>query len=201
MTTYPAPTPRVVGGRPAKHSGLGNKPIRRIVIHSAVMPCEPGRAAQLAAWNRDGVGGGSWHYAVGPEVTLQTSFDSYVCWHAPPNSNSIGIEMTDNPGPVPGDKRGTAAFKALKRAWRWARKPQREMLKRTARLTAELCLAYDVPVVFRKDARKPGITTHAVVSKTFRQSTHWDPGFWPRRVFMNTVRREVRKIRREAAKR
>jgi hypothetical protein len=116
-------SPPVVGGTPAKHSGRGNKPVKRVVIHSAVMPCEPGRARQLADMNRQGSTGGSWHYATDPENTFQCSWDSYVCWHAPPNTGSLGIEMADWPSRVPG---------------RWLKANQRKMLERTARLTVEL---------------------------------------------------------------
>ena len=200
MSKYPPPNPPVVDGTPAKNSGQDNKPINRIVIHSAVMPCEPGRARQLATMNSQGSGGGSWHYAVDPDATIQCSFDSFVCWHAPPNQHSIGIEMADNPGPVPNDKPGTARYKALKKSWRWVRPNQRKMLARTARLTAELCLAYNVPPVFKSAAAlrsgERGVTTHAEVSKAWNQSTHWDPGFWPRRSFMRQVRREIALIKK-----
>lgn len=199
MTRIPPPSPPVIGGHPAKHSGRGNKPINRIVIHSAVMPCEAGRALQLGAWNRDGVGGGSWHYATDPDNTIQCSYDSYVCWHAPPNDNSLGIEMADNPGPVPGDKPGSARRKALRRSWRWVRRPQRRMLRRTARLAAHAALAYDVPLRFLSPAElragRRGITTHANVSRAWGQSTHWDPGWWPRRRFMRHVRRHARHLK------
>lgn len=190
--SFPSPSPTVIGGVPAKHSGRNNKPITRVVIHSAVMPCEPGRARQLAAMNIEGRGGGSWHYAVDPVEVIQCSWDSYVCWHAPPNANSIGIEMADYPGPVPNDPPGSARYKAAKRAWRWVRPNQNAMLRKTARLTAHLCLAEGLPLRFRtaKGLRegKRGITTHAEVSKAFGQSTHWDPGFWPRYRFMFLVR-------------
>lgn len=178
------PSPPVVGGHPANHSGRGNHPVTRVVIHSAVMPCEPGRARQLGAMNKAGSTGGSWHYATDPDETIQCSYDSYVCWHAPPNSHSIGIEMADWPSKVPG---------------RWLRSNQRKMLRRTARLTAHLCLAYDLPLVWRsasdlKMGRK-GITSHVEVSKAFGQSTHWDPGSWPRRRFMRLVRRYAKELR------
>jgi len=173
---YPPPNPPVIDGTPAKHSGIGNKPINRIVIHSAVMPCEPGRARQLGSMNSRGSGGGSWHYATDPTATFQCSWDKYICWHAPPNSHSIGIEMADNPSRLPG---------------RWLRKNQKLMLARTAKLTAELCLAYNVPIRFLTaadlKAGKHGITTHAEVSKAWHQSSHWDPGSWPRATFMKQV--------------
>lgn len=199
MRKFPSPAPPYVGP-PAKYSTGSNRPIKRIVIHSAVMPCEPGRARQLAQMNRAGTGGGSWHYAVDPDETLQCSYDSVICWHAPPNTGSIGIEMADYPGPVPTDKPGTARWKALRRSWRWARPNQRKMLRRAARLVAELALAEDLPVKYlgakKLRAGYWGITTHAAVSRAWGQSTHWDPGWWPRRRFMRLVRAHARRLRK-----
>lgn len=187
-------------GPPAKHSGTRNKPINRVVIHSAVMPCEPGRARQLADMNRRGSGGGSWHYAVDPGEVVQCSYDSVVCWHAPPNQHSLGIEMADWPEQMPAPE-GTARWKRLRLRWRWRGRNHRRMLNRTARLTAELCLAYDVPIRFLSPAAlregRRGITTHANVSKAWGQSTHWDPGYWPRYGFMWKVRRHARRLREE----
>jgi hypothetical protein len=37
-------------------------------------------------------------------------------------------------------------------------------------------------------AGEHGITTHANVTQAFHQSTHWDPGLWPKRAFMRQVR-------------
>lgn len=197
MTDYPAPSPKYLGP-PAKHSGVGNKPIERIVIHSAVMPCEEGRARQLAQMNRAGSGGGSWHYAVDPGEVVQCSYDSVVCWHAPPNQHSLGIEMADWPEPLPAPE-GSTRWQRLRLRWRWNDRNHQRMLNRTARLTAQLCLAYDLPLKFlsAEDLRQglSGVTTHANVSKAFGQSTHWDPGFWPRYRFMYLVRLEARKIR------
>lgn len=185
----PPPSPPVVGGIPAHHSGEENHPITRVVIHSAVIACEVGAARTLGAWNRDGVTAGSWHYATDPAETIQCSFDRFVCWHAPPNDGSIGIEMADWPAPVPGVK--GKALAALRKSWRWRTLAHRKMLQRTARLTAELCLAYDLPPCFlgvnalRHGGK--GWTTHATVSAAFGQSSHWDPGFWPRRRFARMV--------------
>lgn len=202
MTKYPAPSPTYLGP-PAKHSGNGNKPIRRVVIHSAVMPCEPGRARQLATMNRVGSGGGSWHYAVDPGTTIQCSYDSVVCWHAPPNSHSIGIEMADWPEPMPAPE-NTTVWKRNRLRWRWAKPAQMRMLLRTAKLTAELCLAYDLPITWLSaadlKAGRQGITSHANVSAAWRQSTHWDPGYWPRAGFMNRVRAHAKKIQKAGKK-
>jgi hypothetical protein len=152
------------------------------------MPCEPGRARQLGAWNRDGTTRGSWHYAVDPAETIQCSWDRYVCHAAPPNGHSLHIEMADHPAPVPASRVLQAA-----RSWRWAGANHRAMLHRTAKLTAHLLLAYGLPLEFRTAdelrAGAKGWTTHAEVTKAFRQSTHWDPGHWPQRRFARLVKR------------
>lgn len=185
MTIHPPPTPPVIGGHPAKHSGKANHPVKRVVIHSAVMDNTRGAARLLAAWNRNGTTGGSWHYAVDADEAFQCSFDSYVCWHAPPNGNSIGIEMADRPGT------GTGRLGIL----RWQTPRNRRMLRRTARLTAELCLAYDLPLALLTvegvRAGRRGIATHHTVSEAFGQSSHWDPGAWPSAKFLRMVRKHA----------
>lgn len=186
------PAPRYLGP-PAHYSAGVNKPITRLVIHSTVSPCEPGGARQIAAYFRSESAGGSAHYVIDPEEAVQAAWDSVICWHAPPNQGSLGFEMCDIPGPVPGDKPGTARWRALRRVWRWRKAEQRAMLRRTAQLVAQAALAYDVPLRFltvrQLRAGGHGITTHANVSKAFGQSAHWDPGWWPRRRFMWLVRK------------
>jgi hypothetical protein len=180
----------VVGGIPKHHSGQLNHPPTLVVIHSAVMDCKVGAARLLGAWNRDGTTGGSWHYATDPAETIQCSYDRFVCWAAPPNGHKLHIEMADRPIPKP-TARGRA-LQALRKTWRWRTLEHRKMLERTARLTAGLCLAYGLPPRYvgpigLKLGRK-GWTTHAAVTLAFRQSTHWDPGWWPHRRFARRVR-------------
>lgn len=196
------PAPEYVGP-PFRYSDGNNKPIHRVVIHSTVSPCVEGGAQDIGAYFRSSKAGGSAHYVVDPGEVVQSAFDSVIAWHAPPNLNSLGIEMCDIPGPVPNDRPGTAAFKAAKRAWRWGNPNQLRMLNKTARVTARLCLSYGVPILFLDAdtvrAGRRGITTHANVSKAFRQSVHWDPGFWPRRMFMALVRHHARRMRARRA--
>jgi hypothetical protein len=199
-----SPSPKYLG--PAAHTSRGNnKPIHRIVIHSTVSACEPGGAEKIARYFRTPSAGGSAHYVVDPTTEVQVVFDSVVAWHAPPNANSLGIEMCDTPGPVPTDKPGTAKYLAAKRAWRWLQPNQTLMLRRTAALAARLCAAYDVPTEFLTPADllagKHGITTHANVSLAFGESTHWDPGFWPQWRFMRLVRKEYAALTAQPAKR
>lgn len=186
MAKYTAPAPRYAG--PAAHSTPGNnKPIHRIVLHSTVSPCEPGGAQAIARYFHSKKAGGSAHYVVDPGEVVQVVYDNVIAWHAPPNQHSLGIEMCDMPNA------GTAK--------RWADANHKAMFKRTARLVAELCLAYEVPPYYvgvgrlKRGAR--GVTTHNNVSQAFHQSTHWDPGAWPRLAFMREVRRQVRAIKKE----
>ena len=186
------PWPPVDGsGYPSPNSGRSNKPIQLVVLHSAVMRCQPGMARVLARLNRDVTHRGSWHYAVDPSETIQCSYDSWVCWHAPPNSGTLGIEMADLP------ERGRAGLA------RWDQLPHRQMLHRAAFLTATLCIAYRLPVRFVGPIRQRlgvrGITTHRARSIAYRQSSHWDLGAWPRRRFLRLVDHYVAVIRAEGA--
>lgn len=185
MAKFKAPSPRYLG--PAFHTtrGTSNKPIRRIVIHSTVGPTKAGSAEKIATYFKSSRSGGSAHYVVDAGGVVQVVFDSVVAWHAPPNRGSIGIEMCDNPHPS-----STA---------RWWEPDHTKMFAHTARLTAELCLAYNVRPWFVTAGRLrlgiKGVTTHAEVSKAWRQSTHWDPGAWPVKAFMREVRREIKLIK------
>lgn len=184
MSKFVAPAPPYLG--PAAHVSPGdNKPINRIVLHSTVSPCIPGGARKIAAYFRSQSAGGSAHYVVDPSEAVQVVYDGVVAWHAPPNPHSLGVEMCDMP--VAGD------------ASRWEDKSHQAMFNQVVELVASLCLAYDVPPLYRgpialKLGRR-GITTHADVSAAFKQSTHWDPGAWPRRKFMKALRAEVKRQR------
>jgi len=194
------PSPEWAG--PAAHdSGPQREPFSRVVIHSTVSPCEPGGRYDIAAYFRSPQSGGSAHYVCDPVGVVQCVHDHVIAWHAPPNSRTLGIEMCDIPGPVPGDGRVKALLKAARRTWRWRRPNQQAMLHVTAQLTAQLCLAYDIPAVWLGPRRlrdgHRGVTSHNNVSRTWHQSTHWDPGFWPRRRFMRLVRDYMATARKE----
>lgn len=190
MAQHKAPAPTYLG--PGKDSGGGNMPIDRIVLHGTVSPTVVGGARDIAAYFRNPNARGSAHYVVDPAEVVQAVWDSKVAWHAPPNPNSLGVELCDWVGG--GKSRRTPL--PLKR---WNDKLHTKMLKRAARLVAELCLAYDVPVrmVGPKQLRRgvKGICEHSDVSKAFGQSTHWDLGQFPRKRFLRLVEAEVAEIK------
>lgn len=184
MSKVKAPSPPYLG--PANHhGGHNNKPIHRIVMHSTVSPCEPGGARSIAGMFRSTSRYASAHYVVDPNETVQVVYDSVVAYHAPPNEHSIGVEMCDMP---------STTNKA-----RWKGKNHRKMLKRAAKLVAQLCLAYDVPIqkINAADLRagKHGICGHVNVSHAWHETTHWDPGVFPWRRFIRMVRKYAKAMR------
>lgn len=193
MSEFRPPSPPYLG--PAAHdSGPGNKPVRRIVIHATVSPCVEGQARRTAEWFRDPDSGGSAHYVVDPGEVVQVVLDDVIAWHAPPNPHSIGIELCDA---------------LVSRAWdhehraRWLDDRHQRMLRRAARITARLALAYDVPIarITAVDllAGRPGICGHVDVSEAFGQSDHWDPGpSFPWREFLRLVNKRAAKMREAA---
>lgn len=201
MSRIPPPNPPYEG--PAAHTSDGpNLPATRVVIHSTVSPCVAGGRHDIARYFRSPAAGGSAHYVTDPVGAVQVVLDHTIAWHAPPNPHSLGIEMCDMPGPLPGDHFVKAVWQAARRRWRWRRPEQQAMLHVTAQLTAQLCGAYGVPARYvgaraLRGGRGHGVTTHADVSRAFGQSTHWDPGFWPRRRFMRLVRTYLHELERE----
>lgn len=179
MTPRPAPPAPPYVGPAARDGGAGNKPINRIVMHATTgdNACRPGYARLIARYFRTTDRPASAHYVVDPRETVQVVYDSTIAYHAPPNQHSIGVELCDRVvGPLE----------------RWDDTNHLLMLERAAQLVAGLCLAYDVPARFvgpqgLRDGRR-GITTHAAVSDAFGESSHWDPGLWPRAEFLHRVR-------------
>lgn len=184
------PAPKYLG--PAAHTSPGhNRPIRRIVIHCTVSPCEPGGARKTAAYFRSQQAGGSAHYVHDPDESVQVVFDDVIAWHAPPNPHSIGHELCDALVSREWD---------LAHADRWFDDSHQKMLKRAARIVARQCLAEGVPIVRLSvadlEAGRRGICGHDDVSEAFGQSSHWDPGpSFPWDHFMALVNDAAHKIK------
>lgn len=191
---------------PARWHGGSQKP-SLIVIHSTVTACSDGAALAVAKMFSDEINETSAHYVVGPTARYQCVGDHVVAYHCGYNQNSIGIEMTDMPVGQPANITvGSKKWFAIKSAWRWTKPEQKKLLENAAKLTAELCLAYDIkPMWLGKkklpmwnEGRATGITVHALMSSTFHKSTHWDPGWWPRKRFIKLVNAECNRLRKAA---
>jgi hypothetical protein len=180
-----------------------------IVMHSTVTGTKAGAARSVARYFATETQPTSAHYVVDAAEIIQCVPDHNEAWHCGYNKNSIGIEMCDMPvlgnmghWLVPASQRTGPrpifhghAITPL----RWIEPSHRAMLSRAAHLTAQLCLAYDIPIRLLsnseledwdrkgKHAADGGIVTHQQMSQVFRQSDHWDPGAWPSQLFLKRV--------------
>lgn len=199
---FPAPTPDFI---PARFHG-GRQTPGLIVLHSTVGPTKKGSARGVARFFATEDNPTSATYCVDEAEVIQCVGDHTVAYHCGYNNDSLAIEMCDYPAEgtlarwfgrrQPGDHKKVSRLRLMD--------PQhRRMLENTIDLTADLCLAYGIPPRFLgvkevqawdrggRKAALGGITTHAVMSKAFRRSTHWDPGAWPRHLFMGRLRAAV----------
>lgn len=171
----------------ALHHGGDQNSFKWIVLHSTVGPSKAGSARAVAKWWAGPTSPiTSAHYVVDVAETIQCVGDHTVAYHCGYNNNSIAVEICEYP-----DKINKA---------RWNDATHQRLMKRAARLVAELCLAYDIPPWFvkasslKKNTR--GVTTHAQMSAAFKKSTHWDPGAWQQVRFMRMVRAEIKNIKK-----
>ncbi|MGP3914291.1 peptidoglycan recognition protein family protein [Nonomuraea sp. 10N515B] len=161
----------------AKHGGAQNR-VTRIVIHGTVSPCVDGGARNVARYFRSDRAGGSAHYIVDPGETIACVREGTVAYHAPPNTDSIGVELCD-------PQKGPAS--------RWRDDNHVAMLKRAAVLVRQIAARWDVPLRRLSAAEvkggKRGICGHVDVSRAFGQTDHTDPGTaFPWDDFMDLVR-------------
>lgn len=180
--TFAAPNPPMI---PARWHG-GSQTPKLIVLHSTVGPTKAGSARGVASFFARETNKTSAHYVVDAGEVIQCVGDHVVAYHCGYNQDSIGIEMCDYP---------SATSKH-----RWDDTDHLRLERRTARLVAELCMAYGIrpyyvgAIALRLGVK--GVTTHAEMSKAFRASDHWDPGAWRRFRFMRRVRRQVARIKK-----
>ncbi|MCT9932459.1 N-acetylmuramoyl-L-alanine amidase [Planotetraspora sp. A-T 1434] len=170
---------KMIAGNP-RHTSGQQSAVNRIVIHATVSPCVRGGARSVAVFFQSDSAGGSAHYVVDPGEVIQCYTERTICWHAPPNTGSIGVELCD-PQKGPGSRWGDAAHEA--------------MLQQAARLVRQIAARWDVPLrqlsVADVKAGRRGICGHADVSKAFRKTDHTDPGeAFPWDHFMDLVKGE-----------
>ena len=161
------------------HTSGSQSTVTRVVMHCTVSPTQAGGARGNANYFQSANAGGLAHYVVDPGETIQCAPEGTVCWHAPPNDGSIGIEMCDMQGGDPA---------------RWSDPDHQAMLARAAALARDVATRWNVPLVFVDAAGlragQRGITEHHEVALAWGQSDHTDPcsaGPWPRDAFMALV--------------
>lgn len=152
----------------------------RVVVHGTTSATGCGIAYNVAVYFQSTAAGGSAHLVSDPCETIRCLPDGTIAHHAPPNTRSLGIELTD---PVAGD------------AARWDDTDHERLLARAAAEVREWCLTYGIPM--RKigpvelRAGEHGVCGHIDVSQAWRLTDHWDPGpTFPWARFMAMVRDE-----------
>jgi hypothetical protein len=159
-----------------RHSGI--RPLAD-VIWIVMHDTEGGTAKSVAEYFASPSPGGSAHLVVDDNACYRCLTNEQVPWGAPSaNWNGFHIEQC-------GYARWTSE--------QWL--SHRKMLERGAYKTAYHCHLFGIPPIFRTaeglKAKRPGITTHAEVSKAFPNAAgnHTDPGGgWPRALWMGLVR-------------
>jgi N-acetyl-anhydromuramyl-L-alanine amidase AmpD len=158
----------------------GDRTIDVVVVHTMEAPERDGAAEACARWFQNPEAQVSAHYCVDAGTVIQCVRESDVAWHARGgNGNSIGIELA---GYARQDGAG------------WNDPYSRDVLRRAAALTAEVCARHGIPLRRLRAADllsgRSGVTGHADVSAAFRKSDHWDPGpGFPWGAFLRLVRR------------
>lgn len=153
-----------------------------IVVHTMEAPCVSGMAARIAKRFALGERKVSAHYCVDPAEVIQCVRDTNVAWHCPgANRRGIGIEHA-------GYSHGSDAT-----AWLTDEHAQ-AMLALSARLVADLCERWDIPVLHLGPgeiaAGQRGIIGHADATEAFETpGGHTDPGKdWPWDSFLASIK-------------
>ncbi|MCY7303256.1 MAG: N-acetylmuramoyl-L-alanine amidase [Thermoleophilia bacterium] len=159
---------------------MESRTISFVVIHTMEVGERVGAAEACAAWFASPISEVSAHYCIDADTTIQCVREKDIAWHARGgNANSIGVELA-----------GYADQQALD----WSDEYSRGVLDRAARLTADVCARYQVPIRRLRAsglvAGRRGITGHADVSAAFHKSDHWDPGpAFPWGAFLDRTKR------------
>lgn len=160
-----------VMSRPAHGSNYSRarREPRMVVLHctQGAEGCGAVDANVAAMWARPDVRTSA-HYVVDADSVTHCVPDMLIAWHAGHTANLLGIGVE-----ICGWAEQTRA--------EWLDAMSLSTLCRAARLVADLCAEYRIPVVYLDDValntqRPHGITTHADVSRAWRESSHWDPG-------------------------
>jgi len=175
---YPVPVDRIIQARNFTPGRI--RPVDLIVLHTMEAPEKDGTALAVAKWFASvNAPKASAHYCLDAKEVIQCVDPANTAWHAPgANANGIGIEH---------------AGYARQNTADWEDAYSDAMLDRSARLTADLCRRYGIPVQYVDRtgllAGLRGVTTHAAVSLAFRKSTHTDPGpRFPMLAYLERVR-------------
>lgn len=146
---------------------VGGRTINLVVVHDMEAPETAKTAETVAAWFAGPTAPrASAHYCIDNDSIVQCVRDMDVAWHAPgANHDGIGLEH---------------AGYARQSRNEWLDPFGTRMLALSAKLAADLCTKYQIPIRHLSAADllrgERGITGHADVTQAYHRSTHTDPG-------------------------
>jgi N-acetyl-anhydromuramyl-L-alanine amidase AmpD len=147
-------------------TAAGGRAIEFVVVHTMEIAERTGAADSCARWFANPASEVSAHYCVDADTVVVWVREENIAWHARGgNTTSVGIELAGFARQGPAE---------------WADAYSSAVVRRAARLTAEVCARYGIPLRRLRAADlvagRRGVTGHADVSAAFRRSGHWDPG-------------------------
>lgn len=164
----------------ARHfTDVKTRNVRLVVLHSMEAPEKGTTAEAIARYFQRGEKKVSSHYCVDNDSIVQCVWDTDIAYTAPgANHDGIHIEQA-------GYARQTRA--------QWLDPYSQDVVNNAARVTAQICLKYNLPVRRLTNAElragKKGIVDHNQVSKVYGRSSHWDCGpEYPWDIFLERVR-------------
>ena len=176
------PTGYPVAWMPSPHcSSVPRKLTQFVVVHCTDGHEGPSKAEDVARMLADPLlkPRRSAHYVCDSDSIVQCVRNDWQAWHAGHTANrrGVGVEITG---------------RANQTDEQWLDDVSLATLARASRVVADLCAAYQLPRAFVRAgelvAGVRGITTHAEVSKAWRETTHTDPGpYFPLDAFVRAV--------------
>ncbi len=141
--------------------------VRWIVIHTAECAVTDRSAEAVEGYFSMASTGVSAHYSADPDSIDQSVPESAIAWAAGHHGNLYGIHIE-----LAGYARETAID--------WGSAPNQATLALVANLVADIAARWDIPLAPLSAGAltqgASGVTTHAAISKCWRESGHTDPG-------------------------
>lgn len=157
-------------------------PIRLVVIHDMEAPERSTTAEGVADYFRSGKVKASAHWSIDCDSEVCCVLEGDTAFHAPgANHDGVGLEH---------------AGYARQSAEEWLDEYGQAMLRRSAKIAADICRRHKLPAVWLSAADVKaglrGITSHHNVSLAYGKSSHTDPGpSFPIEFYLTLVRVEL----------
>lgn len=154
---------------PNHYDGYYERKSPWVVLHTMETPENSNVARNIATgWFSRTEAQTSAQYVVGDTEIFQCVNEGDYAWAAMTTGNARGIHIE-------------MAGRASQSRTEWFDDYSRAMLELVAALTADICARHGIPVRILTDAQlaagEKGITSHAAISRVFRESDHTDPGW------------------------